>query len=406
MHLLSDRARELVAEEERYGAHNYAPLDLVVERAEGVWLWDVAGRRYLDCVSAYSAVNQGHCHPRIYAALVEQAKRVTLTSRAMRNDRMPGFLKDVTELCGYDMALPTNTGVEAVETAIKLARRWGYVAKGIPDGRAEIIVFSNNFHGRTIAAISASSTTEYREHFGPFAPGFVMVPFGDADALERAINSNTCGVLVEPIQGEGGVNVPPDGYLKRAWALCREHDVLFIADEIQTGLGRTGELLACDYERVKPDVLILGKALGGGFYPVSATLASDALMRLFQPGDHGSTFGGNPLASAVAQAALGVIVSEKLPARARYAGAKVMQGLRAIASPLIAGIRGRGLLVGIELTVPAQRLSEALLERGVAAKECRERILRIAPPLVIDDDAIAYLLERFADAVKATNPGP
>jgi ornithine--oxo-acid transaminase len=406
MHLLSDRARELVAEEERYGAHNYAPLDLVVERAEGVWLWDVAGRRYLDCVSAYSAVNQGHCHPRIYAALVEQAKRVTLTSRAMRNDRMPGFLKDVTELCGYDMALPTNTGVEAVETAIKLARRWGYVAKGIPDGRAEIIVFSNNFHGRTIAAISASSTTEYREHFGPFAPGFVMVPFGDADALERAINSNTCGVLVEPIQGEGGVNVPPDGYLKRAWALCREHDVLFIADEIQTGLGRTGELLACDYERVKPDVLILGKALGGGFYPVSATLASDALMRLFQPGDHGSTFGGNPLASAVAQAALGVIVSEKLPARARYAGAKVMQGLRAIASPLIAGIRGRGLLVGIELTVPAQRLSEALLERGVAAKGCRERILRIAPPLVIDDDAIAYLLERFADAVKATNPGP
>jgi ornithine--oxo-acid transaminase len=406
MHLLSDRARELVAEEERYGAHNYAPLDLVVERAEGVWLWDVAGRRYLDCVSAYSAVNQGHCHPRIYAALVEQAKRVTLTSRAMRNDRMPGFLKDVTELCGYDMALPTNTGVEAVETAIKLARRWGYVAKGIPDGRAEIIVFSNNFHGRTIAAISASSTTEYREHFGPFVPGFVMVPFGEADALERAINSNTCGVLVEPIQGEGGVNVPPDGYLKRAWALCREHDVLFIADEIQTGLGRTGELLACDYERVKPDVLILGKALGGGFYPVSATLASDALMRLFQPGDHGSTFGGNPLASAVAQAALGVIVSEKLPARARYAGAKVMQGLRAIASPLIAGIRGRGLLVGIELTVPAQRLSEALLERGVVAKECRERILRIAPPLVIDDDAIAYLLERFADAVKATNPGP
>jgi ornithine--oxo-acid transaminase len=406
MHLLSDRARELVAEEERYGAHNYAPLDLVVERAEGVWLWDVAGRRYLDCVSAYSAVNQGHCHPHIYAALVEQAKRVTLTSRAMRNDRMPGFLKDVTELCGYDMALPTNTGVEAVETAIKLARRWGYVTKGIPDGRAEIIVFSNNFHGRTIAAISASSTTEYREHFGPFVPGFVMVPFGDADALERAINSNTCAVLVEPIQGEGGVNVPPDGYLKRAWALCREHDVLFMADEIQTGLGRTGELLACDYERVKPDVLILGKALGGGFYPVSATLASDALMRLFQPGDHGSTFGGNPLASAVAQAALEVIVSEKLPARARYAGAKVMQGLRAIASPLIAGIRGRGLLIGIELTVAAQRLSEALLERGVAAKECRERILRIAPPLVIDDDAIAYLLERFADAVQATNPGP
>lgn len=401
MYLLSERARELRADEERYGARNYAPLDLVVERAEGVWLWDVAGRRYLDCVSAYSAVNQGHCHPRIYAALVEQAAKVTLTSRAMRNDRMPGFLQALTELCGYDKALPMNTGVEAVETAVKLARRHGYAIKGIADDRAEVIVFSNNFHGRTIAAISASTTPEYRAQFGPFVPGFTVVPFGDAAALERAINPNTCAVLMEPIQGEGGVNVPPDGYLKRAWALCREHDVLFIADEIQTGLGRTGELFACDYEAVKPDVLVVGKALGGGYYPVSAALANDKLMRHFQPGDHGSTFGGNPLASAVAQAALEVIVSEELPARAAAAGKKVMRGLRAVSSPLIAEIRGRGLLIGVELTIPAKRLSEALLERGIAAKECRERVLRIAPPLVIDDAAIAYLVEGFADAVAA-----
>ncbi len=399
VHLLSDRARELIAEEERYGAHNYAPLDVVVERAEGVWLWDVAGKRYLDCVSAYSAVNQGHCHPRIYAALVEQAKRVTLTSRAMRNDRLPGFLEQLTKLCGYAKALPMNTGVEAFETAVKLVRRWAYAVKGIPRDSAEIIVFSDNFHGRTIAAISASSTPEYRGDFGPFVPGFTVLPYGDADALERAINPNTCAVLIEPIQGEGGVNVPPEGYLKRAWALCREHDVLFVADEIQTGLGRTGDLFACDYDRIRPDVLIVGKALGGGFYPVSAVLADDVLMSLFQPGDHGSTFGGNPLACAVAQASLDVIVSEKLAERARYAGAKIVQGLRAIGSPLIAEIRGRGLLVGIATSIPAARLSKALLERGVAAKETRERVLRIAPPLVIDDDAIAYLLEHFADAI-------
>jgi ornithine--oxo-acid transaminase len=405
VYLLSERARELIAEEERYGAHNYAPLDLVVERAEGVWLWDVAGRRYLDCVSAYSALNQGHCHPQIFAALVDQARKVTLTSRAMRNDRMPGFLEELTRLLGYDKALPMNTGVEAVETAVKLARRWAYEEKHVPADRAEIIVFSNNFHGRTIMAVSASTTPEYRAGFGPFVPGFVAVPFGDADALERAINANTCAVLMEPIQGEGGVNVPPDGYLKRAWALCREHNVLFIADEIQTGLGRTGDLVACDYESVKPDVLILGKALGGGFYPVSAVLANDALMSLFQPGDHGSTFGGNPLASAVAQAALGVTVSEKLPSRARYAGARLMQGLRGLASPLMEEVRGRGLLIGVALSVPAKRLSEALLERGVAAKDCREYVLRIAPPLVIDDAAIAYFLERFADAMGAVGTG-
>ncbi|HEY6485907.1 MAG TPA: ornithine--oxo-acid transaminase [Candidatus Cybelea sp.] len=399
MHLLSERARELIACEERYGAHNYAPLDLVVARAEGVWLTDVAGKRYLDCVSAYSALNAGHCHPRIKAALVEQAGRVTLTSRAMHNDRMSGLLEQLTRTCGYDKALLMNTGVEAVETAIKLARRWGYVKKGIEPDAARIIVFSDNFHGRTMAAISASTTPEYREAFGPFLPGFATVPFGDADALERAITPQTCAVLIEPIQGEGGVNVPPPGYLKRVWALCREHEILMLADEVQTGFGRTGDLFACDYDAVKPDVLIVGKALGGGYYPVSAALANDGLMNLFGPGDHGSTFGGNPLGCAVAQASLDVILSENLAARARYAGASIVAGLRSIRSPLVTGIRGRGLLLGVALSVPAVRLSDALLERGVAAKETREHVLRIAPPLVISDDEIAYLLERFAGAL-------
>ncbi|MFY9720391.1 MAG: ornithine--oxo-acid transaminase [Candidatus Cybelea sp.] len=401
MHLLSEQARDLVACEERYGAHNYAPLDLVVERAEGVWLWDVAGRRYLDCVSAYSALNQGHCHPKIYAALVEQGRRVTLTSRAMRNDRLPGFLEKLTRICGYEKALVMNTGVEAVETAIKLARRWAYARKRIAPDRARIIVFSDNFHGRTMAAVSASTTPEYRAGFGPFLPGFDAIPFGDAEALERALTPETCAVLIEPIQGEGGVNVPPSGFLKRVWALCREHEVLLLADEVQTGFGRTGDLFACDYEAVKPDVLIVGKALGGGYYPVSAALASDELMSLFEPGDHGSTFGGNPLACAVADAALDVIVSENLAARARYAGAAIVQGFRALASPLVTEIRGRGLLLGLQLTVPAKRLAEALLERGVASKETRDHVLRVAPPLVIDDDAIAYLLERFADALSS-----
>lgn len=399
MHLLSGRARELIEAEERSSAHNYHPLDLVVERAEGVWLWDVDGNRYLDCVSAYSAVNQGHCHPRIYTALVEQAQRVTLTSRAMRNDRMPGFIAKLTEVCGYEMALPTNTGVEAVETGIKLARRWGYEIKGIAPDAAEIIVFSNNFHGRTIAAVSASTTPEYRHDFGPFVPGFVTIPFGDAAALEHAITPNTCAILIEPIQGEGGVNVPSDGYLQRAWTLCRENNVLFIADEIQTGLGRTGDLFACDYESVKPDILLVGKALGGGYYPVSATLADASLMKLFRPGEHGSTFGGNPLGSAVAEAALDVIVEEKLSARARYAGAAIMQGLRALASPIVREIRGRGLLIGLELTIPARQLSDVLLGLGVVAKDTHDYVLRVAPPLVIDDDAIGFLLDRFTRAL-------
>ena len=395
----SQNAADLIALEDRRGAHNYKPLDLVVARAEGVWLWDVDGNRYLDCISAYSAVNQGHRHPRIDAAMREQAGLVTLTSRAVRNDKLPGFLEKLTDTTGFEMALPMNTGVEAVETAIKLARRWGYRVKGIPQDRAEIVVFSNNFHGRTTSVIAASSQDEYKRDFGPFTPGFVTIPYGDADALERALTANTCAIMIEPIQGEGGVIVPPEGFLKRAWALCKEHDVLFMADEIQTGLGRTGTLFACDHDGIKPDVLIVGKALGGGYYPVSAVLASAALLDLFEPGSHGSTFGGNPLGSAIASAALDVILDERLAEKSRYAGAKIVQGLRAVNSPLVKEIRGRGLLIGIELTVPARDLSYALLARGVAAKDTHENVLRIAPPLVIDDEAIALLLKAYEAAL-------
>ena len=399
VHGLSERAQELIALEERYGAHNYHPLDLVVERAEGVWLWDVGGDKYLDCISAYSAVNQGHCHPRIFAAMVDQAKKVTLTSRAMRNDRMPGFLEKLTRLCGFDMALPMNTGAEAVETAIKLARRWGYASKASPTTPRRSWYFRITFTDVRPRSSVRARRPNTNEHFGPLTPGFVPVKYGDFEALERAITPNTCAILIEPIQGEGGVIVPPEGFLKRVWGLCKEHQMLFVADEIQTGFGRTGDMFACDYDGVKPDILVVGKALGGGFYPVSAALANEPIMSLFQPGDHGSTFGGNPLGSAVADAALDVIVDEKLAQRARYAGAKIMQGLRAIASPLIKEIRGRGLLIGIELTVPARILSEALLERGVAAKDTQDMVLRIAPPLVIDDAAIDYFLERFKDAI-------
>jgi len=401
MHDIDRNAAAFIELEDRYGAHNYQPLDLVVERAEGVWLYDGAGKRYLDCVSAYSAVNQGHCHPRIRAALEEQAKKVTLTSRAMRNDRLGPFLARLTEFCGYESALPMNTGVEAVETAIKLARRYAYEIKRVAPDRAEIIVFANNFHGRTTAAISASTTEQYRHDFGPFMPGFVAVPYGDYDALTAAINERTCAILVEPIQGEGGVIVPPPGFLKRAWGLCREHRVLFMADEIQTGLGRTGDLFACDHDGIKPDIMIVGKALGGGYYPVSAMLASRDLMKLFGPGDHGSTFGGNPLACAVGLASLDVIESENLTARARYAGARLMRGLRELASPAIQEIRGRGLLIGLRLTVPARRVAELLMERGVVAKDTHEDVLRIAPPLVIEDTEIDLLLTAMDGALKA-----
>ena len=391
MPALEDKTRELIELEERHGAHNYHPLDLVVERAEGVWLYDVNGKRYLDCVSAYSAVNQGHCHPRILEALTAQARRVTLVSRALRSARLPRFLEKLTALCGYDMALPMNTGVEAVETAIKLSRRWGYDVKGIPQDRAEIVVFNKNFHGRTTSAISASSNAEYRRSFGPFTPGFVLVPFGDIDALRRAITPHTAAVLIEPIQGEGGVNVPPAGFLSEVRALCTQQSVLFVADEIQTGFGRTGTMFACDFERVKPDILVVGKALGGGFYPVSAALADAPIMGLFQPGDHGSTFGGNPLACAVAEASLDVVVDEDLPGNAHRMGDVLMRAVSEANSPLVADVRGRGLLVGIETTISARAISDRLLERGIAAKDTHANVLRLAPPLVIDRETIDVL---------------
>ncbi|MFN2527403.1 MAG: ornithine--oxo-acid transaminase [Candidatus Baltobacteraceae bacterium] len=396
--MIEEQTHELIAMEDRYGAHNYHPLDLVVERAEGVWLYDVDGNRYLDCISAYSAVNQGHCHPRIAEALIAQAQKVTLVSRAMRNDRLPRFLKKLTEFCGFEVALPMNTGAEAVETAIKLARRYAYDAKGVPRDKAEIIVFNNNFHGRTTSIISASSEASYKRSFGPFTPGFVLIEYGNFDALQAAINKNTAAILIEPIQGEGGVNVPPAGFMKRAWGLCKEHEVLFMADEIQTGFGRTGTMFATDYDGIKPDVLIVGKALGGGYYPVSAALASKKLMNLFKPGDHGSTFGGNPLACAVAEAALDVLVDEKLAENAHVMGALLMDGLRACKSSRIKEVRGRGLLVGIEFDKPARPFAHALLQRGIACKDTHANVLRLAPPLVIKREEIEMLLGHFKDA--------
>ena len=389
----------LIALEERWGAHNYHPLDLVIERAEGAWVWDVDGKRYLDCLAAYSAVNQGHAHPRILAALVEQAHKVTLTSRAFRNDQLPLFCEQLAELCGMEMVLPMNTGAEAIETAIKAARRWGYEVKGIPADQAEIVVFENNFHGRTTTIVGFSSSTEYRRGFGPFAPGFRIVPFGDIAAARRAIGPNTCAVLVEPIQAEAGILIPPDGWLAALSALCREQNVLLMADEIQTGLGRTGKLFACDHEGVIPDLYILGKALSGGFYPVSAVVSRRDVLGVFGPGSHGSTYGGNPLACAVARAALDVLVDEGLTARSAELGAWFVDQLRAISSPAITEVRGRGLLIGIELTGPARPVCEALMTRGVLCKETHDNVVRLAPPLVVAREDLAWAVTQLAEVL-------
>ncbi|HEY7529212.1 MAG TPA: ornithine--oxo-acid transaminase [Gemmatimonadota bacterium] len=381
--------------EERLGAHNYHPLDVVVRRAEGVWVEDVDGRRYLDCLAAYSALNQGHRHPAILQALIDQAQRVTLTSRAFRNDQLPLLYGDLVELTGMESVLPMNSGAEAVETAIKAARKWGYTRKGVPADQAEIVVCENNFHGRTTTVISFSTDPQYREGFGPLTPGFRIVPFGDAAALQAAIGPGTCAFLVEPIQAEAGILIPPDGYLAEAAEICRRNDVLFIADEIQTGLGRTGRTLACDHEGVRPDGLLLGKALAGGFYPVSAFLARRDVMDVFRPGDHGSTFGGNPLGCAVARAALRVLREERLAERSAELGAWLVERLRRIRSPRVKEVRGRGLLVGIELTEPARRACEALKDEGVLCKETHDRVLRIAPPLVIRREELDWAVERI-----------
>lgn len=375
---------ELIAVEDRYGAHNYDPLDVVIERASGVWLFDKQGRRYLDFLAAYSAVNQGHCHPAIFDAMCRQAGKVTLTSRAFRNDQLPLLYRDLNELTGYEMALPMNSGAEAVETALKAARKWGEVVKGIPAGKAEIIVAANNFHGRTIAIVGFSSEVQYRRGFGPFPAGFVEVPFGDIDSLHCAISANTAAFLVEPIQGEAGIIVPPEGYLRQAAALCRERNVLLMVDEIQSGLGRTGKLFAYMHDRVTPDVVIIGKALSGGFYPVSAVLSSREILGVFGPGDHGSTFGGNPLACAIARAALQVIVDENLSARSAELGEYALNCLKSIRSSYIVEVRGKGLWIGIELNTLARPFCEKLKQRGVLCKETHASVIRLAPPLIID----------------------
>lgn len=387
--------QDFIKMEEQYGAHNYHPLDVVIERAEGVWVYDVDGKRYLDCLSAYSAVNQGHVHPEILKALIDQAQKVTLTSRAFRNDQLPLFYKELSEMTGYEMSLPMNSGAEAVETAVKLSRKWAYQVKKVPRHQAEIIVAGNNFHGRTVTIISFSSEPLYRDDFGPFTPGFVVVEYGNANAIEKAITPNTAAVMLEPIQGEAGVIIPPVGYLKKVAEICKKNNVLLVADEIQTGLARTGKLFAADHEDVRPDVVIVGKALSGGFYPVSAVLADQPILGLFTAGEHGSTFGGNPLAAAVARAALRVIREEKLAERSQQLGEYFLEQLSEIPSPHVKEVRGKGLLIGVELkpeAMGARRFCEALQKKGVLAKETHDNVIRFAPPLVIDKETIDWAL--------------
>jgi ornithine--oxo-acid transaminase len=395
------KTKDYIALEEQYGAHNYHPLDVVITRGDGVWVHDVDGRKYLDCLSAYSAVNQGHVHPKILAALVEQAGKITLTSRAFRNDQLPLFYQELSELTGYEMSLPMNSGAEAVETALKIARKWAYQVKKVPRHKAEIITAAGNFHGRTISTIFSTEPL-YRDDFGPFTPGFVTVPYGDAEAIAKAITPNTAAVLLEPIQGEGGVIIPPAGYLKKVAELCKMNQVLFIADEIQTGLGRTGKLFAAQHENVRPDVTIIGKALAGGFYPVSAVLSDRNVLGLFAPGEHGSTFGGNPLAAAVARAALKVIVEEKLVENAAKMGEYFVEQLSEIPSRHVKEVRGRGLLIGVELNEKAggaRRFCEVLQDKGILAKETHERVIRFAPPLVIDKATIDWALPSIRDVL-------
>ena len=391
-------SQQYMTMEDQYNAHNYKPLDVVLTRGEGVWLEDVEGKRYMDFLAAYSAVNQGHCHPRLVKVMVRQAATLALTSRAFRNDQLPLFAKELCELTGYEMMLPMNTGAEAVETAIKAARKWGYQVKGVPEDRAHILTCHGNFHGRTITIISFSPEEQYRDGFGPFTPGFELIPYGVAQAIEAAITPHTVAFLVEPIQGEGGVVIPPEGYLKQAREICDRHNILLITDEIQSGLGRTGKLLAAEHEGVHADIVIVGKALSGGMYPVAAILASREILDVFQPGDHGSTYGGNPLACAVAREALKVLIEEKLIERAAEMGETLMAGLQKIQSPHIKEIRGKGLWIGIVLKPEAggaRRFCEALMGWGLLCKETHWNVIRLAPPLVITRQEIDWALERL-----------
>ncbi len=403
METVKKSANDYIRLEDEFGAHNYHPLDVVVARAEGVWVWDVEGNRYLDFLAAYSAVNQGHCHPRIRQALIDQSSKVTLTSRAFRNDQLGPLYKQVAELTGYSRMLPMNSGAEAVETAVKAARKWGYKVKGVADGEAEILVFSGNFHGRTTTIVSFSDDPQYRDGFGPFTPGFRILPYGDLEAVRRAMTPNVVAVLVEPIQGESGIVVPPDGFLKGIEDECRKHRALFVVDEIQSGLGRTGKLFAFEHDGVRPDIVIVGKALGGGFYPVSAILADDEVMGVFHPGDHGSTFGGNPLAAAVAQEALAVLVDEKLIENSERLGAYFLQRLRGIRGPHVKEIRGKGLWIGLELRPEAggaRRFCEALMAKGLLCKETHVNTIRFAPPLVISREELDWACERIEETFR------
>ena len=394
--MTSDQHTEMVA---RFSANNYAPLPVVVSRGEGAWVWDAEGKRYLDCLSAYSALSFGHCHPRVLQAFFEQAKRLTLTSRAFQNDQFGPFCKEITEFCGMEMVLPMNTGAEGVETAIKTARKWGYQVKGVADNKAQIICCTGNFHGRTTTIVGFSDDPQTKEGFGPFTPGFPLVRYGSTDALEAAITENTVAFLVEPIQGEGGVVVPPEGYLKSVREICTRHRILMIADEIQTGLGRTGRRFCVDHEGVQPDLIILGKALGGGVFPVSAVVGSKETLGVFRPGDHGSTFGGNPLACAVAREALRILVDEQLAERAQHLGRAFREKLRAYNCSKVKEVRGKGLLVGIEMKPeagPAKPYCEQLKEEGVLCKDTVKLVMRIAPPLIIDESDLDWALEKVA----------
>ena len=402
---LSLTSEELMALEEQWGVKNYASLPVVLKRAEGVWMWDVADKKYLDMMSAYSAISFGHCHPRLLATLIDQAHTLSLCSRAYYNDVLPRFLEKLCTTTGMQRAIPMNTGAEAVETAIKAARRWGYMVKKIPDNQAEIIVCSENFHGRTIGIISFSSEPSYKKGFGPFLTGFKTVPFGDAKTLEAAITPHTCAVLTEPIQGEAGIIVPPKGWLKSIEQICRKNNVLLIVDEIQSGLGRTGEILACDHENVKPDGVILGKALGGGYIPVSALVGSDELMGVFTPGSHGSTFGGNPLAAAMGLKSLELLEEERLCERSTKMGQYLMNQLQQINSPIIKDIRGLGLWIGVEINTEkasARNLCEQLLKFGILTKETHESVLRFAPPLIINQEELDWSLQRIRQVLSAS----
>ena len=395
--------KDYIEIEDKYGAHNYKPLSVVLSEGKGVWVWDVEGKKYLDCLSAYSAVNQGHCHPRVVKAMVDQAQKIALTSRAFRNDKLGMLYKKLVDLTGYERVLPMNSGAEAVESAIKIARKWAYVVKGVPKYQAEIIVAAGNFHGRTVTIVSFSTEQFYKEAFGPFTPGFKVVTYGDIEEMKTAINPNTAAVMLEPIQGENGVVLPPDGYLKSVADLCKENNVLFIADEIQTGLCRTGKWFASQHEGVRPDVTVIGKALSAGMYPVSAVLADDVVLGLFQPGEHGSTFGGSPLAAAVAVAALEVLDEEHLAERATELGNYFMSKLRQIDSPAVKEVRGRGLLIGVELYPEAggaRRYCEMLQEAGILAKETHDHVIRFAPPLVIEKDTLDWAIGIIADVLK------